>query len=127
MTDWWAFGILIFEMVYGSPPFYNRDHEKMFQDIVNRELFFDNIKTDVSDQCKNLIFSLLKKDPMKRIGAKDELEIKNHPWFADLDWARLMLKQIKPDFIPAVGNEIDVANFDEMFTKEGTCVVRQSR
>lgn len=26
MTDWWAFGILIFEMVYGSPPFYNRDH-----------------------------------------------------------------------------------------------------
>ena len=35
-TDWWAFGILIFEMIYGTPPFYNRDHEKMFHDILNR-------------------------------------------------------------------------------------------
>ena len=35
-TDWWSFGILIFEMIYGSPPFYNRDREKMFHDILNR-------------------------------------------------------------------------------------------
>lgn len=47
-TDWWSFGILIFEMIYGSPPFYNRDHEKMFHDILNRELFFDNSKVDSS-------------------------------------------------------------------------------
>ncbi len=47
-TDWWAFGILIFEMIYGSPPFYNRDHEKMFTDILNRELFFDNSKVQAS-------------------------------------------------------------------------------
>jgi hypothetical protein len=36
MTDWWAFGILIFEMVYGGAPFTNKDHKKMFLDIVNR-------------------------------------------------------------------------------------------
>lgn len=48
-TDWWAFGILIFEMIYGSPPFYNRDHEKMFTDILNRELFFDNSKVQASE------------------------------------------------------------------------------
>jgi serine/threonine protein kinase len=47
-TDWWSFGILIYEMIYGSPPFYNRDHEKMFHDILNRELFFDNSKVDSS-------------------------------------------------------------------------------
>ena len=45
----------------------------MFQDIVNRELFFDNSKIEASDNCKNLIYSLLKKDPAKRIGSKDEL------------------------------------------------------
>lgn len=84
----------------------------MFQDILNRELFFDSNKTEVSDQCKNLIFCLLKKDPTKRIGAKDENEIKNHPWFADINWTHLLEKKIKPDFIPVVGNAIDVANFD---------------
>lgn len=73
-------------MVYGTPPFYSRDHEKMFQDIVNRELLFENSKIEVSDNCKNLIYSLLKKDPIKRIGSKDELEIKKHPWFADIEW-----------------------------------------
>lgn len=55
---------------------------------------------------------------MKRIGAKEEIEIKNHPWFADVDWERLLKKEIKPDFIPVVDNEIDTNNFDEAFTKE---------
>jgi hypothetical protein len=45
----------------------------MFQDIVNKELLLDNSKIEVSDNCKNLISSLLKKDPAKRIGVKDEL------------------------------------------------------
>ncbi len=43
----------------------------MYKDIVDRELFFDNTKAEVSDNCKNLIYSLLKKDPLKRIGAKN--------------------------------------------------------
>ncbi len=55
---------------------------------------------------------------MKRIGAKDNNEIKNHTWFSDIDWNKLQEKQIKPDFIPVVGNQIDVGNFDEAFTKE---------
>ena len=41
---------------------------------------------------------------MKRIGAKDNNEIKNHTWFSDIDWNKLHEKQIKPDFIPVVGN-----------------------
>lgn len=57
-------------MIYGSPPFYNRDHEKMFHDILNRELFFDNSKVDASPEAKDLIRNLLKKDPEKRLGSK---------------------------------------------------------
>jgi|LakMenEpi03Aug12_release.lakeMendotaPanAssembly.Ray.scaffolds.fasta_scaffold6528638_1 hypothetical protein len=45
----------------------------MFQDIVNRELSFENNKIEASDNCKNLIHSLLKKDASKRVGCKDEL------------------------------------------------------
>lgn len=84
-------------MMYGSPPFYNRDHEKMFHDIVNRELFFDNTKADVSENCKNMIYTLLRKDPEKRLGSKNEDEIKLHPWFEDIDWSALLKKEVLAD------------------------------
>lgn len=57
-------------MIYASPPFYSRDTEKMYHDILNRELFFDNSKVDASQDVKNLIKSLLKKDPEQRLGNK---------------------------------------------------------
>jgi len=66
----------------------------MFQDIVNKELYFDNTKIDVSENCKNIIYALLKKDSAKRIGAVNEKDIKNHPWFADLDWDKLIKKRV---------------------------------
>ena len=79
-------------MLYGSPPFYNRDHEKMFSDILNRELFFDNSKVQASEEVKNLIYNLLKKDPEQRLGTKNEDDIKNLPWFKDIDWENLLNK-----------------------------------
>ena len=85
-TDWWSFGILISEMIYGTPPFYNRDHEKMFQDILNREIFFDNSKVEASPEAKDIIRKLLRKDKEKRLGSENEEEIRNHPWFAGLNF-----------------------------------------
>ncbi len=79
-------------MIYGSPPFYNRDHEKMFHDIINRELFFDNSKVEASPEVKDLIKNLLKKDPEKRLGAKSEEDIRNHPWFSSIDFKKLLNK-----------------------------------
>ena len=61
----------------------------MFHDILNRPLFFDNSKVQASDDVKNLITALLDKNPEKRLGNKDENDIKNHPWFYDLDWEKL--------------------------------------
>ena len=58
----------------------------MFHDILNRQLFFDNSKVQASEDVKNLIQSLLEKNPEKRLGTKDENEIKKHPWFYDLNW-----------------------------------------
>lgn len=117
-TDWWAFGILIFEMIYGSPPFYNRDHEKMFQDILNRQIFFDDSKVEASPEAKDLIKKLLKKDADKRLGSQNEDDIKNHPWFAKLNFEKILNKQMVPEFIPIVSSEIDVTNFDDQFTSE---------
>lgn len=50
------------------------------------------------------------------MGTKNEDDIKNHPWFKDVDWEKLYKKEIKPEFIPIVEHEIDVSNFDDDFT-----------
>jgi len=51
---------------------------------------------------------------------KDINEIKNHPWFSDVNWELLAEKKIIPPFKPQIAHEHDVANFDSQFTKEGT-------
>lgn len=62
----------------------------MFNDIMNRELFFDNSKVEASPEAKDLIRNLLRKDPEKRIGSKNEDDIKKHPWFSSINFEMLM-------------------------------------
>jgi hypothetical protein len=57
-------------MIFGAPPFYNRDQEKMFKDIQNRPLFFDDSKVNLSIEGKKILTGLLQKNPNERLGAK---------------------------------------------------------
>jgi hypothetical protein len=57
-------------MIFGTPPFYNRDQEKMFKDIQNRPLFFDDSKVNLSIEGKKIVTGLLQKNPNERLGAK---------------------------------------------------------
>jgi serine/threonine protein kinase len=81
-------------MVYGSPPFYNRDHEKMFNDILNKQISFDNAKVDASAEVKDLISKLLIKIPEKRLGSFNEYEIKSHPWFKSINFDKIYRKEV---------------------------------
>lgn len=91
-TDWWSFGILIYEMIFGSPPFYSKDTEKMYHDIINREVSFERFKVETSQDVKDLIKALLQKDPEKRLGSKGDKDIKNHPWFSSIDFDKVLRK-----------------------------------
>lgn len=98
----------------------------MYHDILNRELFFDNSRVECSQDAKDLIKNLLKKDPEKRLGSKNEEEIKNHPWFSSIDFSKILAKEYTPEFIPNVSNEIDTNNFDDEFTSQSKCLVIQN-
>ena len=117
-ADWWSLGILIYEMMFGIPPFYSSNVQMMYKKAVREPVVFKpGIK--ISDDAKDLINKLLAKDPNNRLGAQaDSLEVLSHSWFKDLDWSRLLERKVKAPFIPDVSGDAWLKNFDEEFTKE---------
>lgn len=117
-SDWWNLGILIYEMLYGCPPFYSTNPEYTYDLICYSELKFP-VEDKGSEICKDLILSLLDKNQETRLGAKSGFsEIKNHAFFQNLDFAAIYNKRLTAPYIPKTSNKFDVQNFDEEFTNE---------
>ena len=129
MCDWWSFGILLYELLYGNTPFYNVDQFRMYDLIKNGSIAFPKciivdgkeIKYKVSDDAKDLICKLLEKDPGIRIGRKGLKEIKKHPFFSMLRFSTIRNKKLKPPFKPKIEGENNeeeyLNNFEEEFLK----------
>ena len=117
-ADWWSYGILLYEMLYGIPPFYSKNTEKMFELITKAEIKFPK-KIHISEMAKDLISNLLIKDQELRLGAKGGFEtIKKHSFFKGFDFKALEEKKIKAPYIPTLRGSLDVTNFDSKFTSE---------
>ena len=117
-ADWWSFGILIFEMLCGIPPFYCDNNEKMYELIIHAELRFPK-KINVSEEAKDLLRKLLIKKQNNRLGSQNGFaEIRVHPFFASFNFDALLAKKLPAPFIPTLKSKIDVDNFDQEFTSE---------
>ncbi|KAJ3026749.1 UNVERIFIED_CONTAM: hypothetical protein HDU68_005135 [Siphonaria sp. JEL0065] len=116
-VDWWSLGILFYEMITGLPPFYSDNVNLMYRKILHNQLLFP---IGFSREAESIVRGLVERNPLQRLGAgpTDALEIKQHPYFANLDWSRLEKKQIMPPFKPLVESETDTTNFDPVFTVE---------
>lgn len=69
--DWWALGVLIYEMIIGIPPFYHKNQNQMYLLIQQAPLKWpdpERHKIFVSEEAKDLITMLLQKDRKKRLG-----------------------------------------------------------
>ncbi|KAL2332077.1 hypothetical protein Fmac_019658 [Flemingia macrophylla] len=92
-VDWWALGILIYEMLYGYTPFRGKTRQKTFANILHKDLKFPKSKP-VSLQTKQLIYWLLQRDPKDRLGSREGAnEIKRHPFFRGVNWALVRCMQ----------------------------------
>ena len=117
-ADWWSFGILLFEMLCGLPPFYVENLDKMYDLIKNSSVKFPR-RVTLSEEAKDLIRKLLEKNPKKRLGSQSGIEeIKKHPFFASINFDAVLEKKVKAPFIPDLKNDKDVQYFDEEFTNE---------
>lgn len=94
-VDWWSLGILIFEMLTGWPPWSDENRDILFKQILLEPLSTDDDK--LSPEAKDLLQRMLKKKPEDRISSE---EIKKHPFFASIDFEKLLAKKIEPPFKP---------------------------
>nr|AML76282.1 putative LOV domain-containing protein [Heliotropium greggii] len=84
--DWWALGILLYEMLYGRTPFRGKNRQKTFANILYKDLTFPS-SIPVSLTARQLIHALLNKDPASRLGSTAGAnEIKEHLFFRGINF-----------------------------------------
>ncbi|TNN88909.1 Serine/threonine-protein kinase Sgk3 [Liparis tanakae] len=115
-VDWWCLGSVLYEMLFGLPPFYSRDTHEMYDNILHKTLV---IRPGASSTAWTLLQGLLEKDGTHRLGSRDDFhEIKAHSFFSSINWDDLEQKKIPPPFTPNVSSYCDISNFDPEFTDE---------
>lgn len=116
-VDWWGLGIVIYEMLCGRLPFYKQNHEELFMTILSETVKYPST---LSSNAVDLLKGLLEKDPAQRLGAgpSDADELKDHAFFAPIDWRELLERKIEPPFKPEVTSATDTRYFDQEFTGE---------
>lgn len=115
--DWWSLGVLLYEMIYGIPPFYSTNVQKMYKNTVVNPLKFKK-NTQCSEEAKDFIAGLLIKDPRKRLGSIADInELMAHPWFKGFDWQALKEKRLEPPYKPSNYGSSWESYFDPEFMK----------
>lgn len=110
-VDWWALGILIFEMLAGYPPFFDDNPFGIYQKILAGKLEFPR---HLDFYVKDLIKKFLVIDKTRRLGnmKNGADDVKKHRWFKTVDWEGVPLRKLKPPIVPKVSHDGDTSNFD---------------
>jgi len=111
-ADWWAVGILVYEMLAGFPPFVDDSPNRIYERILSERVRFPSwFDVDSRDFIKKLLVI----NPAQRLGANGADEIKTHNWFRGFLWTAVAERRADPLFVPPRpmnGAKNDLSNFD---------------
>ncbi|KAI3389898.1 hypothetical protein SNEBB_008956 [Seison nebaliae] len=124
-ADWFSFGCMLYKLLKGHSPFrHHKTKDKQEIDKLTMTMAVD-LPDSLSNEMRSLLEGLLQREPDRRLGSSfglGALELKNHPFFCDIDWKMVYLQKYTPPLVPPRGevnaaDAFDIGNFDEEDTK----------
>lgn len=114
-VDWWAFGVLIYQMLLQQSPFRGEDEDEIYDAILSDEPLYP---IHMPRDSVSILQKLLTREPDQRLGTgpTDAQEIMSHAFFRNINWDDIYLKRISPPFQPSIKSATDTSNFDSEFT-----------
>ena len=114
-VDWWAFGVLIYQMLLQQSPFRGEDEDEIYDAILADEPLYP---IHMPRDSVSILQKLLTREPEARLGSgpTDAQEIMSHAFFRNVNWEDIYYKRVPAPFIPQVKNKADTSNFDAEFT-----------
>ncbi|XP_072244927.1 microtubule-associated serine/threonine-protein kinase 2 isoform X2 [Leuresthes tenuis] len=109
-VDWWAMGVILYQFLVGCAPFFGDTTEELFGQVISDEIIWPEEDEALPHEAQDLITKLLRQNPLERLGTGGAYEVKQHPFFTDLDWNSLLRQ--KAEFIPQLESEDDTSYFD---------------
>ncbi|XP_050441738.1 cGMP-dependent protein kinase, isozyme 1-like [Adelges cooleyi] len=112
-VDFWALGILVYELLAGIPPFTGDEPMKIYNSIL-KGMAAVNFPRQINRSAQGLIKQLCRSDPTERLGYQKGgiQDVRRHEWFQGFDWTGLRNKTIVPPIVPQINSPLDISNFD---------------
>lgn len=102
-VDWWALGVLMYEMMVGQPPFEADNEDDLFESILRDDVLYP---VWLSDEAVSILKGFMTKNPSRRLGCAaangGETAIRTHAFFQHMDWDALEARKVKPPFKPKI-------------------------
>lgn len=114
-VDWWAFGVLIYQMLLQQSPFRGEDEDEIYDAILTDEPLYP---IQMPRDSVSILQKLLTREPDQRLGSgpTDAQEVMSQPFFRSINWDDIYHKRVQPPFRPSIKNATDTSNFDSEFT-----------